>query len=565
VAGNVISWPAASTLNVGDSLVYKFWVTVKDATYFNCASGGPTPSTFTNKAAAKADREQPAYASVTTAASCTPVVVISPSMSKTADKASYISGEVITYTINYKNTSGTKIQGNTVASDWSIVAGTTPMSAMFNAATQEINLAAGYTGLGKGWTYTYSHGTNGFIKGTFDLQRFNSTYCIIMRHNGSTWVEARFFVNFGSIDISIYNMPANTLIGSALSVPFANSKPPVFDFQLQLNNADILIWAGDPGVTFGAIPAGTVTGLPVQAGYAGVRGLADPSTAAKLRNWYTYLDSQFNLQMTDPIPAQLTYNSASNATYQAVNYTGSNVAGTVTWQIIPGPVLYNDQISFVWKGTISNCSPSITNTAFAKLRGISPDPAGAVTVSCNGGTTPVTLLDFSGRFVEATVVLQWQTSNEINNAYFILEKSVNGIDFTPLAVVPATSGNSALNSYEYKDQPAAAGLNYYRLKQVDLDGTASSGKIISVRAAGEEKIIVYPNPFMDETEIEVLTSGRERISYSVKTMLGNLVAESQVAYTNEKIRLGSGLADGVYILELNTGNGLKIFKLVKTK
>ncbi|MFN3404301.1 MAG: T9SS type A sorting domain-containing protein [Cytophagaceae bacterium] len=557
ISGNVITWPAISTLAIGDSIVYKFWVKVNDPSSFGCPSD-PNPSSFTNRASAKADREQLALSSATTLVSCTPVTVVSPSMTKTADKSAYSTGEPITYTIKYKNLDGTVVNQSASAGTLNNTLWNAVIGSKMNSDATGIAMNSGWTN--RAMVHTHSHGTNGTIRGTLNIPQYSNIYAVILRHNGSTWTEVRFSVQYSTVDLKIYNMPAGVRLDSIPLPKHAGHPAGDFDFQIQLNNGNMNLWIKDPSATFSTFPQAIVAGIPVQAGYAGIRALSS-STAAYLKSWYTHLDSDFNLQMTDPIPSQITYVAASNAVHNAVSYTGSNLSGTVTWQTIPGPVLANEEITFVWNGIVNNCVSTIKNTAYAKIQGVNPDPAGEVIVNCNS-TTPVTFLYFSGKPESKNALLSWATTKEKNNSHFVIEKSTDGINFYSIGKVKGKGSASEKNEYQFIDKEVSEDIIYYRLIQTDFDGTETKTNTIVINFSHEEKITLYPNPYNTAAYIKVISPFEQNIYIRIESVSGELVSDLEKR-SNDTIQLGEGLAEGMYLVKVFTNSSVKTFKLVK--
>lgn len=97
------------------------------------------------------------------------------------------------------------------------------------------------------------------------------------------------------------------------------------------------------------------------------------------------------------------------------------------------------------------------------------------------------------------------TASEINNAGFSVQKSSNGIDFTELGVVEskADHGESdAVLNYEMIDN-ACEGLTYYQINQYDYDGTTDYGRIMSIQCDIDETISLYPNPTVDQIQLDI--------------------------------------------------------------
>ena len=123
---------------------------------------------------------------------------------------------------------------------------------------------------------------------------------------------------------------------------------------------------------------------------------------------------------------------------------------------------------------------------------------------------PITLTQFEARlYEEKQVLLSWETSSEINQDYFELEKSKDGISFESFAQVPGRGGVAVNTSYEKIDSQPYSGLSYYRLKSVDLDGsfTHSDIRTIEIQTNAPRHLKVYPNPAIYNTNL-VLTVDR---------------------------------------------------------
>jgi len=125
-----------------------------------------------------------------------------------------------------------------------------------------------------------------------------------------------------------------------------------------------------------------------------------------------------------------------------------------------------------------------------------PVPPGASVLNIDAGIrpcgpVPVTWLGFSGRKEGATVWLQWQTANEINHDYFIIERSADGFFFQPIGRVEGTGTTTSQQSYGYRDLNPWTGINYYRLKQVDLDGQFSYSTVVRVRFDKEPDATIW--------------------------------------------------------------------------
>jgi|AntRauTorckE5430_2_1112549.scaffolds.fasta_scaffold06948_1 beta-glucanase (GH16 family) len=93
---------------------------------------------------------------------------------------------------------------------------------------------------------------------------------------------------------------------------------------------------------------------------------------------------------------------------------------------------------------------------------------------------PVALSHFSAKAEGRKTNLQWKTATETNSDYFQIEKLVDGSRFTSIGQVKSAGNSTSTQSYEMWDNAPATGINYYRLKQVDIDGTSSYSNTLTV-------------------------------------------------------------------------------------
>ncbi len=142
---------------------------------------------------------------------------------------------------------------------------------------------------------------------------------------------------------------------------------------------------------------------------------------------------------------------------------------------------------------------------------------------------PVELLDFKASIIDEDVLLQWQTATEINNDYMAIERSADGRHFEEIGWLPGAGTTYEPQSYQMWDKSPLSGVNYYRLRQVDFDGTVTYHKVISVRFDGEvgdatiyptvadqELTVVYGSPASGEGQVDVVDlNGRVVLSLDV--------------------------------------------------
>ena len=160
------------------------------------------------------------------------------------------------------------------------------------------------------------------------------------------------------------------------------------------------------------------------------------------------------------------------------------------------------------QGDFSGSVTSSTVTSF------SPFTLGSLNFGFN--YLPVEFLHFDASLnKEYTVDLFWETASEINNDYFVVERSTNGTDFVPLEQLDGAGNSSELQEYKTVDYNPSIGLNYYRVKQVDFDGNFDYSDIKSVRLEREtDQVLVYPNPAKNEVNVKLKAKSGKVLVYS---------------------------------------------------
>jgi hypothetical protein len=161
------------------------------------------------------------------------------------------------------------------------------------------------------------------------------------------------------------------------------------------------------------------------------------------------------------------------------------------------------------------------------------------------------------------VDVDWVTKNKKNSDYFVVERSLNGDSgFDSVGEVQAAGNSSELQSYYLKDQNSILGeINYYRLKQVDLDGKIQYSNVKSVYVSFGENAMVYPNPsngsFRIKFEDQYMTG---YMIVSITNLLGQQVYAENVQVHDGKIDIQNHkLVSGMYMLEIQNSDGEQLF------
>ena len=177
--------------------------------------------------------------------------------------------------------------------------------------------------------------------------------------------------------------------------------------------------------------------------------------------------------------------------------------GTGTLQVGPNGTLGSIPISGSNPGAF--ISPNRPGTVAISVTAVGINNGDGCQPSCDfnaAPTLPVELASFEGVVNTESVSLNWQTSTELNNAKFIIETSTEGEVFNRIGEIAGAGTTTEAHTYQFSHQTPSAGANYYRLKQVDFDGTFAYSKVIAINAVGNDKIFAFPNPAKDQVNIQ---------------------------------------------------------------
>lgn len=173
---------------------------------------------------------------------------------------------------------------------------------------------------------------------------------------------------------------------------------------------------------------------------------------------------------------------------------------------------------------------------------------------------PVELQNLAVKLVEGNIKVNWSTASENNNHYFTIERSANGVDFTPLGNVMGAGYSSELVNYEFVDNSPSPGVNYYRIRQTDRDGKYTYSSIVSASYLKTDRWLgdIYPNPADNEINFEVHAEGDDMARVEILDMTGRVVYNA-----TELVKKGAqaitvplnDIAKGAYSLQVSLENG----------
>ncbi|HUH75295.1 MAG TPA: T9SS type A sorting domain-containing protein [Chitinophagales bacterium] len=163
---------------------------------------------------------------------------------------------------------------------------------------------------------------------------------------------------------------------------------------------------------------------------------------------------------------------------------------------------------------------------------------------------PVELLSFTGKLDGNTTILNWETASEFNNDRFEIERSEDVNDFEKIGVKSGYGTSNIPVAYRHSDQLNSSGTYYYRLKQIDYDGTATYSNIIAVYFQIETQIMVYPNPAQDWIIVKA-NDLNARYRVQVFSTSGNLLIDQQLESRNGQQEVDvRNLPKGAYFVSI---------------
>ena len=185
---------------------------------------------------------------------------------------------------------------------------------------------------------------------------------------------------------------------------------------------------------------------------------------------------------------------------------------------------------------------------------------------------PVVLTTFTGQATATGCRLAWATAQEVNSASFVVEASATGDAFAPVATLAAAGNSASLNTYAFVDASETAlatARRYYRLRQVDLDGTSTYSPVVAISrstAATTATIAAYPNPFAETLSVALSGSFEpQMVAVALTTLTGRTVyaTQLQLSAAPQALPALAALPAGVYVLRLTTATGTLTSKVTR--
>jgi hypothetical protein len=188
------------------------------------------------------------------------------------------------------------------------------------------------------------------------------------------------------------------------------------------------------------------------------------------------------------------------------------------------------------------------------------------------GNLPITLISFKGEYSGENVVLKWETASEMDNDYFTIERSKDGINFKLVGTEKGAGNSNVKIKYSATDENPFEDLTFYRLKQTDYDGKSEYFPTIVVRNNIKSDVITIekygPNPFQESVNIQLKSSVEGAILIKLFSTQGVVLKtstmECQIGENAVELNELESLKPGTYYLQISSGTfNTKIVRLIK--
>jgi hypothetical protein len=257
--------------------------------------------------------------------------------------------------------------------------------------------------------------------------------------------------------------------------------------------------------------------------------------------------------------------SAGGGTSEDIFLAKFNDSGTFQWARRAGgtsgdfgygvAVLGSDvYISGLFQGTANFNTPSAPGSNELSTTG-----GDAFVAIFSNNLLPIELISFKGQYTESGNLLTWTTASETQNKGFEVETSKDGLRFDKIGFVAGKGTSSQVQNYRFEDSSPLENSKkvvYYRLKQLDFDGSFEYSKIISIRTNGKNEIGVFPNP---SRGVFTLT-GVKNMEDETFTIVNSVGQTLPIVIQNNRQFDMSPFPSGIYYLRIASSG--QVIKLV---
>ncbi len=349
-----------------------------------------------------------------------------------------------------------------------------------------------------GTAVNFNGSTSQIISGTSAIS-FNNL--IVSNATGFTLQRNISIINSLTLTAGQLNLNSNTLtINNAAGTALSRTSGNILSEQT--NNSSKVIWSIGTNTSAHVFPFATVAGVYIPftlTATAGNMGNVTVSTYPTASNNTPYPTSPVSVMDVNRFGADNSANVVDR--FWQIDKDGPSGTATLTFSATAAEVgtistllaqRWNSSTS-KWEDPLAGQSSGATTVTTVGVTAFSP-----WALSGNNAPLPIQLISFTAAVVKGDVDLNWETATELNNDYFTVQRSAEGLDFSDIDNIQADVSQETTHKYNYVDRNPFFGRSYYRLKQTDFDGayTYSTLRMIDI-AEAMSKMTAFPNPAKD--------------------------------------------------------------------
>ena len=212
-------------------------------------------------------------------------------------------------------------------------------------------------------------------------------------------------------------------------------------------------------------------------------------------------------------------------------------------------------------GTVSSATTTCQNASFsipanvyirfrdARAAGTHERYIDNITVQDN--SLPVTLTSFEVSDREKSILLSFSTATERNNAHFEIERSADGRTFEKIGQVAGNGNSTAVIYYTFEDKAPWSGINYYRLRQVDLDGESTYSPVRSIVFGDTKNVVLFPTPVSETMTVQLDEAYNSDAQWQIMDITGRILSEGIFAAEQNTFTIPvHTLTEGTYVLRM---------------
>lgn len=319
------------------------------------------------------------------------------------------------------------------------------------------------------------------------------------------------------------------------------------------------------------------------------KNIITASNGGTNKTWYIKVNTNTNridlttsnFTCTPPSAPTITTTSVSSITTESANSGGQSISDNgssitskgVCWNTTGNPTI-SDSKTTNGSGTSSFTSAltslSHSTTYFVRAyatNGIGTSYGGQVEFTTSS-PLPVELTSFNLYLKDDLCYIEWETGCEINNDYFIIEKSKDGLNWQSISTVLGNGNSFVPIKYNYIDKQGCIGTCFYRLTQVDYNGDSETFRPLSVSSDKDPifSIDVSPNPISDKVKVNFTSSESNEYDFKIISQKGELVYESKIIGVKGENMFSldlSYLTQGFYFFIISDGEYYVKQKVIK--